>query len=75
MLEIPGYQLFRQDRQGTRGGGLGLYVREDFVCDTNKWDHLNQVKESSEMLWMTIKLRGSKKKSLLPLYTDPLMET
>ena len=75
LLKIPGYLLFRQDRQGThktRGGGLGMYVRDDFVCDLNKWDHLNQIKESSEMLWVTVKPGGTRKLIIGIVYRPPI---
>ena len=74
LLKIPGYLLFRQDRQGlrkTKGGGLGMYVRDDFVCDLNKWDHLNQIKDSSEMLWVTVKPGGTKKLIIGIVYRPP----
>ena len=29
---MEGYRLFRRDRQGRRGGGVALYVRERFDC-------------------------------------------
>ncbi|GAB0203723.1 hypothetical protein GRJ2_002837900 [Grus japonensis] len=29
---MDGYKLFRRDRQGRRGGGVALYVRECFDC-------------------------------------------
>ncbi|PKU47468.1 rna-directed dna polymerase from mobile element jockey-like [Limosa lapponica baueri] len=29
---MDGYKLFRRDRQGRRGGGVALYVREDYDC-------------------------------------------
>ncbi|PKU36576.1 mitochondrial fission process protein 1 [Limosa lapponica baueri] len=29
---MEGYKLFRRDRQGRRGGGVALYVREDYEC-------------------------------------------
>lgn len=28
-VDIPGYNIFRNDRIGKRGGGVALYVRED----------------------------------------------
>ena len=29
---MDGYKLFRRDRQGRRGGGAALYVRDYFDC-------------------------------------------
>ena len=64
MVEIDGFQMVRQDRQSnikTKGGGLCVYIREDFIYDTKKYSYLNHTKESSEMLWLTIKPGGLKK--------------
>lgn len=32
MLNIPGYRLFRNDRIGLRGGGVALYICDQFRC-------------------------------------------
>jgi len=29
---VDGYELFKRDRQGRRGNGVALYVRECFDC-------------------------------------------
>ncbi|PKU43871.1 nipped-b-like protein [Limosa lapponica baueri] len=42
---IDGYQLFRRDRQGRRGGGVALYVRDRF-----EFLELNNVNDSVECL-------------------------
>lgn len=31
LVSFPGYQIYRNDRLGKGGGGVALYVREDFV--------------------------------------------
>ena len=33
---IDGYKLFRRDRQGRRGGAVGLYVRDCYDCFEHK---------------------------------------
>ena len=58
IIDLQGYTLIRQDRQGlvkTKCGGICAFVRDDFVCDTVSLAHLNQIKASSEMLWIEIK--------------------
>ena len=58
MVDIPGYQLIRQDRTGvksTKGGGLAPHINENFVTDTTSWAHLNQISDVAEMLWIEIK--------------------
>jgi len=52
---MDGYKLFRRDRQGRRGGGVALYVREGFVC--LELDDDDRV----EYLW--IKIRGKANKA------------
>ncbi|GAB0207466.1 mitochondrial enolase superfamily member 1 [Grus japonensis] len=44
---MDGYKLFRRDRQGRRGGGVALYVRECFDCL-----ELDDGDERVECLWV-----------------------
>ncbi|KAM9590859.1 uncharacterized protein ACIBXB_005907 [Morphnus guianensis] len=53
---MDGYKLFRRDRQGKRGGGVALYVRECFDC-TELHDSDNKV----ECLW--VRMRGKANKA------------
>ncbi|PKU48789.1 mitochondrial fission process protein 1 [Limosa lapponica baueri] len=52
---MEGYKLFRRDRQGRRGGGVALYVREDYECV-----ELTEGNGRVECLWVRIKGRASK---------------
>ncbi|KAK4820971.1 hypothetical protein QYF61_009437 [Mycteria americana] len=45
---MDGYKLFRRDRQGRRGGGVALYVRECFDCL-----ELNDGDDRVECLWQS----------------------
>ncbi|GAB0209703.1 hypothetical protein GRJ2_003436000 [Grus japonensis] len=54
--KMDGYKLFRRDRQGRRGGGVALYVKECFDCL-----ELNDGDDKVECLWVTI--RGKAKKA------------
>ena len=52
---MDGYKLFRKDRQGRRGGGVALYVKECFeVTELMTGD--NKV----ESLWFKIRGRADK---------------
>ena len=31
-IQIPGYSLFRFDREASRGGGVALHVRSNLTC-------------------------------------------
>ncbi|XP_065411777.1 uncharacterized protein LOC135973241 [Chrysemys picta bellii] len=49
---MDGYKLFRKDRQGRKGGGVALYVREEYDCSELRYE----TAEKPESLW--IKLRS-----------------
>ena len=36
-VPVDGYKLFRRDRQGRRGGGVALYVRDCYDCFKHKY--------------------------------------
>ncbi|PKU32032.1 rna-directed dna polymerase from mobile element jockey-like [Limosa lapponica baueri] len=52
---LDGYKLFRRDRQGRRGGGAALYVREWYECQ-----ELNDGDNRVECLWVRIRGRANK---------------
>jgi hypothetical protein len=33
IVDFPGYCLYRNDRFGGGGGGVGLYIRNDLKCE------------------------------------------
>ncbi|CAM4574228.1 unnamed protein product [Lepidochelys olivacea] len=51
------YKLFRKDRQGRKGGGVALYVREQYDCSELRYE----TAEKPECLW--IKFRSVNNKS------------
>ena len=53
---MDGYKLFRKGRQGRRGGGVALYIRECFDCL-----ELNEGNDKVECLW--VKIRGKANKA------------
>jgi len=53
---MDGYKLFRSDRQGRRGSGAALYVKDCFDCiEVDDCDH------KVECLW--VKMRGKANKT------------
>ncbi|KAK4824553.1 hypothetical protein QYF61_016157 [Mycteria americana] len=52
---MDGYKLFRRGRQGRRGSGVALYVRECFDCL-----ELNDGDERVECLWVRIRAKANK---------------
>ncbi|PKU43826.1 mitochondrial fission process protein 1 [Limosa lapponica baueri] len=64
---IDGYQLFRRDRQGKRGGGVAPYVRGGFECL-----ELNNMNDSVECLWVRIKGKANKADIMVGVCYRPL---
>lgn len=64
---IDGYKIFRQDRKNKRGGGVCIYVREEFECKRIK---IPNSPESPEMLWVEV-LVNHKKLAIGTLYKAP----
>ncbi|PKU37320.1 mitochondrial fission process protein 1 [Limosa lapponica baueri] len=52
---MDGYKLFRRNRQGRRGGGVGLYNRERFDCI-----ELDSCDDKVECLWVRMKGKANK---------------
>ena len=54
---IAGYWLFRRDRQGRKGGGFALYVKDRVDCEELI---LRNSQEQAESLWVRIRDRTNK---------------
>ena len=54
-IGMGGYRLFRKDRQGRRGGGVTLYVKDQLECMELR---LGLDEEPTESLWVKIKGRA-----------------
>ncbi|GAB0209318.1 hypothetical protein GRJ2_003397500 [Grus japonensis] len=63
---MDGYKLFRRDRQGRRGGGVALYVKECFDCLK-----LDDSDERIECLWVRIRGKANKADILLGVCYRP----
>ena len=63
---MDGYKLFRRDKQGRRGGGVALYVRE--CCDCLE---LNDGDDRVECLWVRIRERANKADVMVGVYYRP----
>ncbi|PKU36299.1 mitochondrial fission process protein 1 [Limosa lapponica baueri] len=64
---MNGYKFFRRDRQGRRGGGVALYVRECFDCI-----ELDFCDDKVECLWVRMKGKANKGDFVLGvLYRPP----
>lgn len=54
-LKISGYQLFREDWRGGRGGGVTFYIKDYIKV---KQLDLPQGNGSLESMWLQIKVKG-----------------
>ncbi|PKU49300.1 mitochondrial fission process protein 1 [Limosa lapponica baueri] len=63
---IGGYQLFRRDRHGRRGGGVALYGRNRFDCL-----ELSNVNDIVMCLWVRIKGKASKADTIVGVCYRP----
>jgi hypothetical protein len=69
-IEIPGYQIFRLDRRsGKKGGGTLVYLKNGIQGLENP--ELTPVNVDLEVLWISIKLLGSRKVYLGVVYRPP----
>ena len=64
---IDGYKIFRRDRKSKRGGGVCLYVREEYECKHIK---IPNTPESPEILWVEVSV-NHKKIAIGTLYKAP----
>ena len=53
-MNVKGYRLYRRDRIGRKGGGVALYIKEEYTSSS-----INKELEEghSEVLW--VRLQGS----------------
>jgi len=63
---MDGYKFFRRDRQGRRGGGVALYVRDCFDCI-----ELNDCNDKVTCLWVKIRGKANKPDILLGVCYRP----
>ena len=63
---VDGYKLFRRDRQGRRGSGVALYVRECFGCI-----ELSYFDDKVKCLWVSTRGKSNKADILLGVCYRP----
>ncbi|BHF67014.1 hypothetical protein SprV_0301003700 [Sparganum proliferum] len=66
-LALPGYQMFRRDREGRQGGGVLTYVKNEI----NVSDKTDNFSCSSEAIWLSIKVPSSPSLDVLTVYRPP----
>ncbi|KAK4816220.1 hypothetical protein QYF61_013458 [Mycteria americana] len=63
---MDGYKLFRRDRQGRRGGGMALFLRDYFSCV-----ELSNYDDKVESLWVRMRGKANKADILLGVCYRP----
>nr|VZI16801.1 unnamed protein product [Spirometra erinaceieuropaei] len=66
-LMLPGFQLFRKDRQNRRGGGIVTFVKNGLYVS----EKTAQLTCSTEALWLTIRAPGYQSLDILTVYRPP----
>ncbi|PKU46235.1 hypothetical protein llap_3459 [Limosa lapponica baueri] len=70
-VAIEGYKLFRRDRQGRRGGGFALYVKEWIESEGMSLKASLASDERVESLWVRIKGQANVRDTVVGVYYRP----
>nr|VZH90178.1 unnamed protein product [Spirometra erinaceieuropaei] len=66
-VALPGYQIYRRDREHRQGGGIVVYVNDGLAVS----DNTTKFVCSTEAIWLTIKATGSPCLDVLTVYRPP----
>ncbi|BHF60612.1 hypothetical protein SprV_0100357700 [Sparganum proliferum] len=66
-LALPGYQMFRRDKEGRQGGGVLTYVKNGL----NVSDKTDNFSCGSEAIWLSVKVPSSPSLDVLTVYRPP----
>nr|VZI04847.1 unnamed protein product [Spirometra erinaceieuropaei] len=66
-VALPGYQIYRRDREDRQGGGIVVYVNEGLAVSENT----TKFACGTEAIWLTIKATGSPCLDVLTVYRPP----
>ena len=69
-INIEGYKLFRQDRQGMRGGGVGVYIRVPLKAKVLK-DMWSTSNSGFHQLWLQVQHKKKKSVVICVTYRPP----
>lgn len=69
-LEIPGYELYRVDRNTKPGGGVGVYARQTYKVKV--LDDISNISDNGlHQLWINLKVRNLKSIVICTMYGPP----
>nr|VZI48946.1 unnamed protein product [Spirometra erinaceieuropaei] len=66
-VALPGYQIYRRDREHRQGGGIVVYVNDGLAVS----DNTTKFACNTEAIWLTIKATGSPCLDVLTVYRPP----
>nr|VZI07880.1 unnamed protein product [Spirometra erinaceieuropaei] len=66
-VALPGYQIYRRDREHRQGGGIVVYVNDGLTVS----DNTTKFACSTKAIWLTIKATGSPCLDVLTVYRPP----
>ena len=69
-VEMEGYKLVRRDREGKRGGGVMVYIKEEYTVRELDFASPND-NSPSEILWVKVEKLGSKNTIVGVCYRPP----
>ena len=76
-VNIPSYNLSRLDRNWSdngslkKGGGVGMYIKNDIQFSDNELKHLNSSSIDIEVQWVSIKKQNNRKMYVANVYRPP----
>nr|VZH94467.1 unnamed protein product [Spirometra erinaceieuropaei] len=66
-VALPGYQIYRREKEHRQGGGIVVYVNDGLKVS----DNTTKFACSTEAIWLTIKATGSPCLDVLTVYRPP----
>lgn len=69
-LEIPGYDLYRVDRQDKKGGGVCVYILQSYKTEV-LWDISGISDTGFHQLWIKVQVRNLRSLVICTAYRPP----
>ena len=71
LLNIPNFNLYRQDRKDRQGGGIAAYVRDNICVDALEFSKRNEYPRHFESFWISCQPSHMKKMVFECVYRPP----
>lgn len=66
-LKVPGFNFYRRDRVGSKGGGVMIYVKDRIQCNEIHWSNCEEL----ECIGLNIILSPQMSFTLIVIYRPP----